>query len=141
MRKHSQLPGNHCLIVTHHFWVLILTTCVHYGNRSQKLCLRSGTTCTAQYGLLPCQGNCYLTKENWIMPKIDMLSQYVESTVSSTVTFQRKYHFFVQYFQKGQHNPMYSYSAIYHCILHHLDFLLWHCKIVGRMLLFLEVSL
>ena len=65
-----------------------------------------------------------------------MLSQYVESTVSSTVTFQRKYHFFVQYFQKGQHNPMYSYSAIYHFILRHLDFLLWHCKTVGRMLLF-----
>ena len=30
-----------------------------------------------------------------------MLSQYVESTISSSVTFQGKYHFFVQYLLEG----------------------------------------
>ena len=48
-----------------------------------------------------CQGNCYLAEENWIMPKIDMLSQYVESMVSLLVTFQGKYHFFVQCLLEG----------------------------------------
>ena len=38
-------------------------------------------------------------------------------------------------YYKGQHNPMHSYSAIYHHIFRHLDFLLWRCKIAGRMLL------
>ena len=35
------------------------------------------------------------------MPKIDMLLQYVVSMVLSLVTFQRKYHFFVQYLLEG----------------------------------------
>ena len=117
----------------HNFWALILMTHVQYENKCQKLGPRSPRV---QYN------NCYLAKENWIMPKnkIDMLSQYVVDGIV-IIHIPKKISFLCAVFIKRGGTIQCIVSVIYHRIFPHLDFLLWCGKIVGRMLLSLEVSL
>ena len=124
MRKHSRLPGNQCLIVTHNFWALILTTCVQYGNRSQKLHPRSPRI---QHNMDSCvRGTIILQKR---MPKIDNYVVAVCRATSRAMVdgiivshIPKKISCLCAVFIKRGSTIQCIVSAIYHCIFPTLTF-------------------